>query len=499
MTIEVDLYQKIRQLYAVEHCSQREIAKQLGISRNTVKKYCQGACIPGQRKPYQERVTKVVTPEVIEFIRSCLEQDKQEGLKKQQHTAKRIYDRLVEEKGFTGGESTIRRYVQQLRQNLNNAYIPLSFDPGEAVQVDWGMAKVYIRGIKQNIHLFCMRLCFSCDIFVMAFTRENEESFLEGHRAGFEYFGGVPVKEIFDNARLAVKEGWGTHVTKEQQRFKALKAHYAFAIEYCNPGEGHEKGLVEGLVGYIRRNVLVPVPRVDSIEELNQTLLERCIKYRLHTIRGRSQTVGEAYETDRAHLIPLPLYPFDTACQVTARVNEFGLVRFDGSQYSVPLRLVGKDVTVKGYGTTVRIYYRNEEVATYPRSYIANTVQYQLSHYIDLLEKRPRAVLNARPVKEANIPQEILQWGQKLPAGNRDMVKLLRLVVDYGPERILKEIEGLKHISSPTIELLRSRLTDSNDSGTRDNVIPFPGDIPVKEVSLSSYDTFLAGGDKNHE
>jgi transposase len=215
-----------------------------------------------------------------------LEQDKQEGVKKQQHTAKRIYDRLVEKKGFMGGESTVRQYVQQLRQNVNNAYIPLSFEPGEAVQVDWRAAKVYIKGVKQTVHLFCMRLCFSCDIFVMAFTRENEESFLEGHRAGFEYFGGVARKEIFDHSRLAVKEGWGTHVVKEQQRFMALKAHYAFATEYCNLAEGHEKGLVEGLVGYIRRNVLVPLVRVDSIEELNQIILDRCIKYRSHTIRG---------------------------------------------------------------------------------------------------------------------------------------------------------------------------------------------------------------------
>jgi transposase len=498
VTIEVDLYQEIRQLYAVEHCSQREIARRLGISRNTVKKYCQGACIPGQRKPYQGRIAPVLTTEVIEFIHSCLEQDKQEGVKKQQHTAKRIYDRLVEEKGFMGGESTVRQYVQQLRQNVNNAYIPLSFEPGEAVQVDWGAAKVYIKGVKQTVHLFCMRLCFSCDIFVMAFTRENEESFLEGHRAGFEYFGGVARKEIFDNSRLAVKEGWGTHVVKEQQRFMALKAHYAFATEYCNLAEGHEKGLVEGLVGYIRRNVLVPLVHVDSIEELNQIILDRCIKYRSHTIRGRSQTVGKDYETERASLIPLPLYPFDTAIQVTASVNEFGIVRFDGSQYSVPLHLVGKNVTVKGYGTTVRIYYHNEEVAAYPRSYTANTVQYQLSHYIDLLEKRPRAVLNAKPVKQADIPQEILQWGQRLPAGNRDMVKLLRLVVDYGTERILKEIKALD-ISSPTIELLRSRLTDSDDNGTVDNVIPFPNDVSVKEVSLNAYDVLLAGGDKNHE
>ena len=142
-------YDEIRKRYLAGE-SQRHIAKTLGISRNTVAKYCEGAAVPWERKT-PVRSSTVLTDEVISFIRSCLEEDEQEGLKKQRHTAKRIYDRLVEETGFTGGESTIRRKVHELKQLMPKAFLPLLFDPGEALQVDWGEAHVYLHGIRVKV------------------------------------------------------------------------------------------------------------------------------------------------------------------------------------------------------------------------------------------------------------------------------------------------------------------------------------------------------------
>ena len=215
MVITMKDYNDIRKRYLAGE-SQRHIAKTLGISRNTVAKYCEGASVPWERKT-PERDSTVLTEDVIAFIKSCLEEDEKEGLKKQRHTAKRIYDRLVEEKGFTGGESTIRAKVREIKQTSHVAFIPLLFDPGEALQVDWGEAYVYIQGKREKVNLFCARLCYSCRPVVLAYHRQNEESFLDAFVRTFKTIEGAPVKVIFDNGKVAVKEGFGAHAKKQRR------------------------------------------------------------------------------------------------------------------------------------------------------------------------------------------------------------------------------------------------------------------------------------------
>ncbi|MFU0782625.1 MAG: IS21 family transposase [Thermoanaerobacterium thermosaccharolyticum] len=483
MIISVNLYQKIREMYTVHQMSQRAIARELKISRNTVRKYCKGDNVPWERKEYS-REPDVLTPDVIDFIRQCIEEDETEGIKKQQHTARRIYHRLVEEKGFKGGESTVRLAVQRLKDEIPKAFVPLDFDPGEAAQVDWGEATVYLDNTKVTINLFCMRLCYSCDIFVMAFYRQNEESFLEGNVKAFEHFGGVPHKLIFDNARVAVKEGFGTYA-KPQARYHALSAHYAFKMEFCNPGKGNEKGLVENLVGWVRRNILVPVPRVKNINELNQVLLANCLKYRSHQIRGREQTVGQMYEMDKSLLYALPKYVFDSSKSISADVDEYSTVRFDRNNYSVPVKYVGKSVSIKAYGNILNIFYRGQEIAQHNRNYGSNKTTYKLEHYIDLLEQKPRAVFNAKPVKD-HVKKELLEWGQILPGGARDMVKVLRLCVDYGSDKLLEIKQQIPAGVTPTVDLIRSYLMErSTPVKSAQKIIDT---VKVEEVDLSIYD-----------
>ncbi|KLU62474.1 hypothetical protein CEB3_c12090 [Peptococcaceae bacterium CEB3] len=241
MSIEVEIYEKIRYLHEHEGKSQRAISRMLGISRNTVKKYYEGSQVPWERQGTSGRQRYVVTDEVMDFIKSCLASDEAENIKKQRHSAKRIYDRLVEEGGFVGGESTIREIVAELKDKQAKVFVPLSYDPGEAIQIDWGVATAYIRGKKTKVNLFCMRECYSADIFSKAFYRQNEESFLEAQISGFDYFEGAPKRMIFDNAKVAVKEGFGVHA-KAQDRYSALAAHYAFQCDFCNVAAGHEKG-----------------------------------------------------------------------------------------------------------------------------------------------------------------------------------------------------------------------------------------------------------------
>ena len=485
MIIEVDLYQQIRHLHEHEGKSQRAISKMLGISRNTVKKYCKGTQVPWDRQGKSGRQRFIITDEVLEFIRECLAADDEENIKKQKHTARRIYHRLVEEKGFSGGESTIREIVAELKDKQKQVFIPLSYEPGEAIQIDWGQATVYLAGKKIIVHLFCMRECHSADIFCIAFFRPNEESFLEGLIHGFEFFDGVTKRIIFDNAKVAVKEGFGAHA-KVQDRYKALAAHYAFQCDFCNVSAAHEKGLVEGLVGWVRRNVLVPIPRVETIDELNAEIRKRCLGYREHIISGRTRSVGEMARGSKVSMTALPLYRFDPSRTITAVVDDYSTARFDYNYYSVPAKYAGKEISIKGYGNEVVMLYRNEEIACYTRCYERGKTKYRLEHYIDLIEKRPRSVFNAKPVK-TNISAELLMIGRRL-SGPREMVKLLRLCIDYGEEGVMAAVERIK---SPeiTLEQIRAYLIPVN-------ALPFtpPLEIEVAKPQLKRYDALVSGG-----
>lgn len=484
MIIEVDLYSKIRTLYT-EGESMRSIATRLGISRQTVKKYCEGNTHPDVRKVYT-RQPDVITEDVKSFILSCFHQDEAENLTKQKHTAKRIYDRLVSEKAFSGSYSAVRVAVRNLKaEHMVPKYadIPLDYDPGDAIQIDWGEATVYINNQKTKINFFCGRLCSSCDIFVQAYYSQNLESFLEAQQTMFDYFRGIPKRLIFDNAKVAVREGFGRHA-KATDGYKSFAAHYAFKTDFCNIASGNEKGLVENLVGYARRNFMVPVPRVSSLYELNQSLLKDCLNYRnTHKIESRSQSVKEAYEQELYFLRPIPVFRFDTSRTITPIVGDYSTVRFEKNNYSVPVRYLRKSVIVKGYANEVCIYYNGEIIASFDRLYGSGKTTYRLEHYIDLLERKPRSVFQAKPVR-TNVTKELLDWGRILPGGNAEMVKLLRLCVDYGEDRILSIRDQLPRNIVPSVDMIRSYLHEIPEP----NVLYLKNDIPVTATDLRKYD-----------
>ena len=484
MIIEVDLYSRIRTLYE-EGESQRSIARRLGISRQTVKKYCEGNTHPEVRKSYV-RVHNVITEDIKNFIIECLNQDMQEKLSKQQHTAKRIFKRLVSERKFAGSYSTVREVVRQLRADQilpPQADLPLEYDAGDAIQIDWGEATIYLDGKKTKINFFCGRLCYSCDIYVQAFYSQNLESFLEAQQRMFDYFKGIPKRLIFDNAKVAVSEGFGLHA-KATKGYQSFAAHYAFQTDFCNIASGNEKGLVENLVGYARRNFMVPVPRVKSLVELNQQLIKDCLNYRTtHKVESRTCTVSQAFEEECFYLRQIPAYRYDTSRLGTPIVGDYSTIRFDKNDYSVPVRYLRKQMTVKGYANEICIFYDGELVTTYDRFYGTGKTEYRLEHYIDLLERKPRAVFQAKPVRY-NVTKELLDWGKLLPGGNKEMVKLLRLCVDHGEEKILSIREELPKNIVPSVDMIRSQLHETPES----NIVYLSNEIPVTITDLTRYD-----------
>lgn len=465
MVITVEIYKQIRRM-RLDGMSQRQIAAVLHISRNTVKKYWDGNCVPWERKEYS-REPGVLTKDVVAFVRQCVDEDSQCGSKKQHHTAKRIYDRLVAERGFTGGETTIRRLVKELREKHQEAFVPLAFPAGDALQIDWGAATIYLSGVKTIVNLFCARLCYSGAPMVLAYRRQNEESFLDALVQVFQYFGGVPRRVIFDNGKVAVKDGFGAHARK-QAGYAALAAHYGFEAVFCNPASGNEKGLVEGLVGYIRRNVCVPVPKVKSLEELNRMLQEKCLSYLSHQIRSKEASVGEMLTRERKKLYPLPGYPFDACKRVTGRVDRFCTVRFDTNNYSVPAAYCGREVSVKAGPETVSIYFEGQCIAQHHRCLDRQQNIYKLEHYLHLLEKKGRAIFYARPVQEA-LPAYFLNWLQKQSLSPKELVEILSRCQEEDCESIMTEASC--HGAPVQIE---------------DTVV-------VQAVDLHAYDAFLCG------
>lgn len=492
--IGMDLYENIRKLYVLE-TSKREIARKLGISRNTVRKYCKGEHIPGE-KTHRNRDNPVLTDEVKEIIKGYIRED-EAAPRKQQHTSRRIHRRLVEEHGFKGGESTVRAYVAELkRQTRKKVFLPLAFSPGEAMQVDWGEFTFYLGDEKTRGYILCFRLCHSCAIYVRAFARSNLESFLEGHVKSFNYFGGVPRTLIYDNLKTAVKEGWGKHA-KVQDSFLPIVAHYAFDTRFCNVASGNEKGLVENLVGYARRNCMVPVPRVASWEELNEKLQTFCNNYMEHRISGRERTVGSMYEDEKGALIPLPVKPFEASIMREAKVDYYSTVHFDRNRYSVPVTMKGRTVTLKGSAFRVEIYCRGERIADHERLFKQGGYSYRLEHYIPLLERRPGAVNNAIPVREHPLRKTLKEYAKGFENPDKAMVNLLTLSQEWDMEQFSKALEEVKRKGIHSLALLREILNRKEDENRdwleRASPVFRPGPS-VRVVEMADYDLLLRGG-----
>ena len=427
----VDVYKEIRRLQLEGVTSQRAAAQQLGISRNTVKKYWEGNSVPWDRKEYS-RDPAVMTTDVVQFITSCLDEDDRERVKKQRHTARRIYQRLVEEYGFTGSESSVRNVVHDMRaaRKETKVFVPLKFAPGEAVQIDWGEATVYMNGEKLVINLFCARLCHSCAPYVIAYKRQNLESFLDAIIHTFQYYGGVPRRVIFDNARVAVKSGFGAHAAA-QDDYSQLSAHYGFVPVFCNPASGNEKGLVENLVGYIRRNVCVPLPKVKNLEELNGKLLEKCVHYLEHRVDGRPAPVGVMLEEDRQCLQALPRYTPDVSKRAYPTVSRYSTVLFETNAYSVPCRYTGKSTTLKAYPNHIEVWISGSLVARHERLFGRKGESLDLQHYLPILAQKGRAIRYARPVQNT-VPAEFLNWLEGQELTSKEMVELLGQCSEVG-------------------------------------------------------------------
>ena len=466
-------------------------------------------------KPPVERSRPRLGP-VADFIDEILVSD-QKAPKKQRHTAHRIYARLSKERpGCSVAESTVRQYVHERKQALGmlvgEKFVPQSYPWGSEAQVDWYEAVADLGDERQTLQVFVLRSMASGGAFHRAYHRATQQAFLEAHQLGFHYFGGIFHRLRYDNLLAAVKRILRGSRREETARFVAFRSHWKFQSEFCTPAEAHEKGGVENEVGTFRRNhlaggeppALVPVPKAKDLADLNAQLLQACRDDEARVIAGRDQAVGAAMLIEREHLLALAEEDFDLTEVSFPVVNSLGQVKVRTNAYSVPIG-PGTTVQAKITPVTVEVWYQGKCIATHERSYGRYQELFNLEHYLDVLERKPGALIGSKPLaqwrKLGRWPESYDRLWQGLierhgrQKGTKQLIELLQFGRVHGQEKLRAAVEQALSLGCADSEAVRHLMTTS----LLERVEPTPlavGELAIFErplPSVSNYDQLLVG------
>ena len=388
----------IKHLYECEGKSLRKITDEVGLNFRTVQKYAYMEDFSPQTQPEMKPVIYPVLGPYIAIIDEWLEQDMREP-RKQRHTAKRILDRLKEEHGFTGGYTSVKRYVAKKRLLLSQAregYLPIAHPSGHA-QVDFGCFKYYdsLGGAHEGYALL-MTFPYSNAGWMQVFPAQNQECLLEGLKRMFYHIGGVPIRLRCDNMSTAVaqtQEGMDRILTDGFYRFKL---QHRFEVDFCNPASGNEKGNVENKVGYDRRNLLVPVPTIDDFTAYNEEMFARCDADHEREHYRHQRLISELWAEEREVLLTLPEYEYEVFRYEALSVNKTGFVSIDTNRYGLSPALAGRIVQAKIFFDRVELYYDRQLLKTYQRSYDRQQEVTDWKQYLPILLRKPGAAEHTR-------------------------------------------------------------------------------------------------------
>ena len=440
--MDMGFWAEIRRRVLVEGESKRSVLRRTGLHWRTLEKILTLPEPPGYRSSRGRR--RPVLGPFLGEIHRILEEDR--GVhRKQRHTARRIFERLREERGYRGGYTVVKDAVRAWRHRQREVFVPLSHPPGEG-QVDFGKAFVRLRGEETAVAMFVLTLPYSDACFVQVFPRECLEAFHEGHVRAFEWLGGVPGRLSYDNLKLAVAEITGGRGRTPSREFQRLLSHFCFAPHFCRVRRPNEKGHVETLVGFARRTFLVPVPETDDLETLNRRLREACTADLGRRVRGKPPSKAARLEEERASLLPLPRRRFEARRVETTAATSLSLVRFDRNDYSVPTAVAHHPVTVVGGISRVRIVSADRVVAEHERCWGKEQVVFNPVHYLALLERKPGALDFARPLEDWDLPPALGLLRRRLEAehghaGTREYIKVLRLLESCSLEELARAVE----------------------------------------------------------
>jgi transposase len=523
---KVELFAAIRRDSRVEGLSVRALAGRYGVHRRMVREALSSAWpAPRKRPPPRRSRLEPYRPAIDAMLRADLD-----APRKQRHTVKRIFDRLVAEHEMEGvSYSTVCDYVAWRRPEVRveagrgpaEVFVPQTHRPGMEAEVDFGDVWVVLAGQPTKCFLFTFRLSYSGKAVHRVFASCGQEAFFEGHVHAFSVLGGVPVGKVrYDNLKAAVSRVLFGRTRTENDRWVAFRSHYGLEAFYCQPGAdgAHEKGGVEGEVGRFRRNRLVPVPQVESLVELNAMIDVWDAADDGRRIGARPRTVAEHFAVEEPLLRPLPAEGFETGRMFTPRVDRYGQVTVRMNHYSVPVWLIGRQVRVLLHASELVVYHGRVEVARHQRLAARGEARLELDHYLEGLLRKPGALPGATALDQARAagrftPVHDAWWAAVRAArgdtaGTRALIEVLLLHRSMAHEHVVAGIAGALAAGALTpdavaVEARKAAQTDLAPApATADSALPALSSLTARRLaalppdnrplpSVAAYDQLL--------
>ena len=491
----MEQWTEVRRRVLTGELSKRAACREYQLSWHTLAKMLAHDEPPGYQQKQPRKKPKLEP--FLPIIHEILEADKQ-APKKQRHTATRIFQRLKDERGYEGGYTSVRRAVQEWRRTTQEVFLPLSHPPGQS-QVDFGYAYVDLAGERQQVALFVMTLPYSDALYIQAFPRECTESFQEGHKRAFEFFGGVPTRISYDNSKIAVAKITGKRDREPTREFLRLQSHYLYESHFCLVRRANEKGHVENLVGYSRRNFLVPVPKVKTLVELNAELHRRCTADLDRTLRGKQGCKRELLVEERTAMLDLPRQAFDARRVTQVAANSLSLVRFDTNSYSVPVKYAHRHLTVVASVDEVRLVFQGQLVARHARHWGREQHVFDPVHYLALLQQKPGGFDHARPLEKWDLPACFTTLRRRMETepdglGTREYIRTLRLLESCSVTGLAGAVEYALDIGIHDADSIRVILEHRRESPV--GIFSLDGrphlkTVAVAETEVSAYQALL--------
>jgi len=479
----------------------RQIARDLCLSRNTVRKVLRSD--ETRFEYHREAVHRPKLGAFVEVLSAWLEAE-QALPAKQRRTAQRLFEGLQGE-GYRGGYDSVRRFVKVWRQEHQatptDAYIPLSFEPGDAFQFDWSHETIQLGGVTTAIKVAHIRLSHSRFFLAIAYLRESQEMVFDAHNRAFAFFGGACRRGLYDNMKTAVTRILRGKERDFNRRFEQLCSHYLFLFEpvACTPAAGWEKGQIENQVRTVRRRLFTPQRKVKDLQTLNEALMGECLawaKSRPHPV-FKDKTVWAVFEAERPTLLQVQR-PFDGYAEREVRVSSTALVSFDRNRYSVACTAVGRTVQLRIYAGKIVVMHEGQCIGEHPRRFGRDQMIFDPWHYLPVLERKPGALRNGAPFKHWNLPralQRTLSALKRFADWDRQFVDILACVPIYGLEPVADACDQALLSGSASRDVVLNLLSRSTQEPEPESV-QTPAHLVLNEPPVADcarYDRFCKG------
>jgi transposase len=492
----MEIAMKVRHRVLVQAQSMRKVARETGLSRNTIRKYCLD-----ESPPQYERQKPQFSPKLNDYQAQLSQwfEDDLKRPKRERRNATKLFEQLIME-GYQGSYSPVCRWIKKLKStqsSTEDAFIPLVFKPGDAMQFDWSMEVVVLDGIEQKIKVAHFRLSHSRKSFVVAYPRETQEMLIDAFVQALTFYKGVPKRVLIDNPKtMVVRIGKG----KEREfhpRFLALMNHYLIDPVACTPASGWEKGQVENQVNVLRNQLFKPQLRFDSLDDLNQYLSLCCdqLGQKTHPV-DKDKTIDEVFEQERLMLRPVGR-DFDGYVEKTIRVSSTCLVQYDTNHYSVPCQWAKQRISCRIYANKLVMVAEQQVIATHKRSFKKHAYWFEPWHYVTLLKKKPGALRNGAPFEYWDLPKAIViikkKYLQRIH-GDRDFVELLLLIQTQGMDTVAMACELAIDEKTTHLSAIINRVHRMNDIDIKplDDSLHYPQLKVPPQANCERYNRLLS-------